>query len=96
MFKIQGRLKRCRVGANGSTFNAWNVNSAGNINNNNVTNTNGASPVLYLESDVVGSGEGTLSDPYILSNQRQVKNHQLAKKYLNTWKFWGKIKIQFF
>ena len=48
MFKIQGRLKRCRVGANGSNFNAWYVNSAGNINNNNVTNTNGASPALYM------------------------------------------------
>ena len=56
-----------RVGANGSTFRAWYVTSAGSVSNNNVTYSIGASPVLYLESYVSkSSGSGSLSDPYII------------------------------
>lgn len=30
----------------GNTNNAWNVNPSGDLNNNNVTNTNGVRPAL--------------------------------------------------
>ena len=43
--------KLSRNGANSGNFNAWNVNSDGNVNNNNVTNSNGVRPALYRASD---------------------------------------------
>ena len=45
----------------------FNVNSTGNVINNNANNTNAVRPVLYLDSMVeITGGTGTSSDPYIL------------------------------
>ena len=52
MFRYRGDwTKLYRNGANGSNFNAWNVNDDGNVNNDNVTNSNGVCPALYRASD---------------------------------------------
>ena len=56
-----------RVGANGFTFYARCVGSDGTLGLNYVTLTYGARPVLYLESDISGSGEGTLENPIMLN-----------------------------
>lgn len=37
-----------------NTNNAWNLNSDGNLNNNNCSNTNGSRPALMVRPDRVG------------------------------------------
>ena len=53
----------------GSSYDAWNVRSSGNVYGNGDTYVaNGVVPVLYLGSELgIGSGTGTNSDPYRLS-----------------------------
>ncbi|MBQ8902088.1 MAG: hypothetical protein IJY87_03350 [Bacilli bacterium] len=44
--------KESRYGANSSgNYNAWNVNSNGQVNNNNLTNTNSVRPAHYNLND---------------------------------------------
>ena len=40
-----------RYGYNGSGYNAWDVNSNGNVNWNNLTNTNSVRPAFYNLKD---------------------------------------------
>lgn len=37
-----------------NTTNAWNLNTNGNLNNNNCSNTNGSRPALMVRPDRVG------------------------------------------
>ena len=49
---IIGNLdKESRYGNNGSNYNAWNVNSNGNVGNTNLTNTNSVRPAHYNLND---------------------------------------------
>ncbi len=58
-----------RYGKSGSYYFAWAVNSDGYISYAHVNNALSVRPVFYLNSDeVIKSGSGTLSDPYILSD----------------------------
>ncbi len=49
----------------GSTV--WRVNTSGNINNDNVNVTNRLRAVLSLNADMLVTGTGTSSDPYVIS-----------------------------
>ena len=40
-----------RYGLNGSNYNAWNVNSNGNVNNQNLSNANSVRPAHYNLND---------------------------------------------
>ena len=43
-----------RYGYNGGNYNAWDVNSNGNVNNPNLTNTNSVRPAFYnLKDNIV-------------------------------------------
>ena len=55
-----------RVGGLDSAFGGWLVSLEGAVTGNYVTRPFGVRPVFYLESDVIGEGEGTLDNPYIL------------------------------
>ena len=56
-----------RYGYNGNN-NAWYVDlSNGHLNASNVTNAYAVRPVFYLTSDIRLSGEGTESNPFIIS-----------------------------
>lgn len=50
-----------------NTNNAWRLNSNGNINNNNCTNTNGSRPALMVRPDRVGPKPKTV--PSITSKE---------------------------
>ena len=49
-------------------FDVWDVNSNGSVSNGTAANSNAVAPSIYLKSNVlIDSGNGTSSDPYILS-----------------------------
>lgn len=51
-----------------NSYFAFFVRSSGYVDNDGVCNSRGVRPVLYLKSDVsIASGEGTSTNPYILS-----------------------------
>ena len=57
-----------RFGAEDSYFIAWLVGSTGRVSGSNVAYDDvGVRPVLYLESDISGLGEGTLENPIMIS-----------------------------
>ncbi len=57
-----------RVGLNGSYYGAWGVYSDGQVNNLFVYDTYSVRPVFYLNTEeVIKSGTGSLSDPFLLS-----------------------------
>ncbi len=57
-----------RSGLSGSSYLAWRVISEGRVNYGNVTNTSSVRPVFYLNTEeVIKSGAGSLSDPFLLS-----------------------------
>ena len=47
-----------------NTNNAWRLNSNGNINNNNCTNTNGSRPAFLLPSNYTVEVEGNPLEQY--------------------------------
>ncbi len=56
-----------RYGNHGSYYYAWSVPSSGVVNNHSVDGTNSVRPSFYLNTEeVIKSGAGTLSDPFIL------------------------------
>lgn len=58
----------CPRNFNGANANEWNAGSDGNLNNNNVHNSNGTRPVINLKSnvEVIEGGDGTSSNPYVI------------------------------
>ena len=62
-------LYKTSIPNSSNSNNAWNVNSDGNVGNNNAYNSNnGAAPVLSLSSELgIESGDGSSSNPYKLS-----------------------------
>lgn len=50
------------------SYYAFRLRNAGNIGDQDVSNTSSVFPALYLKSDVtIKFGVGTISDPYVLS-----------------------------
>jgi len=56
-----------RSGATSGYYYAWSIRSLGGVNSVTVDTTYSARPVFYLTSDVKISGEGTSTNPYIIS-----------------------------
>jgi len=47
-----------------------NVNSSGNLNNNNVNNTNGVRPVLTIKDSAdIEEGDGSYDTPYVIGDK---------------------------
>ena len=52
VYNIDGNLDiKVRYGYNNGNYNAWNVNSNGTVNNNNLDNTNAVRPAFYNLND---------------------------------------------
>ena len=65
-----------RVGANSSNYNAWLLGSDGRVSNEYITNASAIRPVFYLKSDIVsGYGDGSLNNPYIISEEKGVDTY---------------------
>ena len=65
--RFQGPAKAGPAGFASGNSNVWNVNTTGNINNNNVTDTYCLRAVLIMNADTqITDGDGTKENPFVV------------------------------
>ena len=64
------------AGFSASDSTIWIVNTAGIIGYNNVNYTLRLRPVIILNADTLVTGDGTSSDPFVVSQTKNEKNMQ--------------------